>query len=280
MLYPIAFRGAPAMPKFPVLIVAAFSLSMGAISQTTQPPCSANGNFSAQLSAARRTGFGKPYSLTAIIKTEMTLSDGNKISAFTTSHQALDSQGRTRVEQPTSCATDSDHQPHWTGSVTVDDPPAKTYTIWIEDFWPPTLSPPKVASTTHVPSIKPSIPPTAQEEYLRDQHLSQADENAGNKREKYTVEDLGRRNLVGLEAKGLRTTRIVPSGLLGNLLPLTYVEEEWIADDYGIILLDIKDDPIFGRSTYEVTNFTPGEPDVSLFHPPADYTISERTITQ
>jgi hypothetical protein len=42
-----------------------------------------------------------------------------------------------------------------------------------------------------------------------------------------------------------------------------------------MVLLDIKDDPFFGKSTYEVTSFTAGEPDASLFQVPAGYTIKE-----
>ena len=71
----------------------------------------------------------------------------------------------------------------------------------------------------------------------------------------------------------MRTTRTVPAGTRGNSLPLIYVEETWISDQYGMILRSIHDDPVLGKSTYEVTNFVPGEPDTSLFHPPADYTL-------
>src|ERR1700689_3139052 len=120
------FRSPTAMPKLLLLVVLPLSFLIGARTQTTQPPCSAPGTIGAQSIAVTRTGVGTPYSLTAIVKTEMTLSNGNTISGFTTSHQARDSQGRTRVENPFVCVMDKDHQSKWQGSITVTDPVAKT----------------------------------------------------------------------------------------------------------------------------------------------------------
>jgi len=261
-------------------IVIAVSLSTAAISQTTQPSCSPAiiGNIAGQTRAIMRTGVATPYSLTAIIKTEMKLANGNTISGFTTSRQARDSQGRSHVEYPVNCVLDNDHRPKWQGSITIIDPAAKTLTTWQESLNMST----KIATVAHVPSLKISNPLTAQQEYRMEQHISQFHDRTipQAKQDSQQVEDLGRRNIVGLEASGLRITRTSPSGMVGNSLPLSYVEEKWVSDEYGIILLDINDDPIWGRSTYEVTNFTPVEPDASLFQPPADYKVEDRSITQ
>ena len=266
------------MPKFPLLIVLAVSFPIGASAQTTQPRCSTTGNFAAQSMAVMRTGVGTPYSLIATIKTNMELSDGNTLNAFTTSHQVRDSQGRTRVEEPTSCAIDKDGQPHWQGSITVIDPVAKTHTLWQENLGSVT----KNATVTHMPFVNVSTPPTAQMEYREAQQMSQAYDHMGpqTKHDSYQVEDLGKRNIARIAASGIRITRTSPAGMVGNSLPLTYVEEKWVSDQYGVIVLDIKDDPVFGKSTYEVNDFTPGEPDASLFQPPADYKINERTVGQ
>ncbi len=91
--------------------------------------------------------------------------------------------------------------------------------------------------------------------------------------EQRKFEDLGKRNLAGLEASGWRVTRIIPPGMVGNTLPLTDVEERWESDQYGIYLVVVSDDPIMGKSSYEVTSFTPGEPDPLLFQLPADYKV-------
>jgi hypothetical protein len=266
------------MPRFLFQTVLALSLPAAAFSQAAQPICSGVGNFSAQSTAINRTGVGTAYSLTATINTETKLSDGNTISGFTTVHQARDTQGRTRVETPSICAMDKDHQPHWDGFITVEDPVASTYTLWQESF--PSFR--KIATVTHAPSLKLSNPPTAQQEYNIAEQLGQASGHVGPQAKyaaQFKVEDLGKRIIAGLESSGMRITRTVPSGMLGNSLPLTYIEEKWVSDDYRIILLDISDDPVLGKSTYEVTSFTPSEPDPSLFQPPADYEINNRTVT-
>jgi len=268
------------MPKCLLQIVLALSFSTATVSQTTQPPCSvtAISNIAAQSATVMRTGVATPYSLTAIIKTEVKLTDGNTISGFTTSRQAQDSQGRIRVDNPSSCVMDKDHQPKWQGSITVTDPIAKTYTSWLELF----NSTVKIATVTHVPSLRLSNPPTAQTDYRMAQRMSRAYNNADPqvKHDSQKVEDLGQRNIAGLEASGMRITRTSPPGMAGNSLPLAYVEERWVSDQYGIILLDINDDPFLGKSTYEVTDFTRAEPDASLFQPPADYKIEDRSLTQ
>lgn len=268
------------MPKSLLPTLFALICSLTAISQTTQPSCSAAiaGNVAGPLTAITRIGAATPYSLTATIRTEMKLSDGNTISGFTTSRQARDSQGHVRVDQPSVCATDKNHQPQWQGTITVTDYVAKTVTTWQDMLNSPT----KTATVIHLPTLTTPTPPTPQQELRMAQSASRFSERDSpkTKRDSYQVEDLGKRNIAGLEASGMRITRTTPSGMQGNSQPLTYVEEKWISDQYGIILLDIKDDPIFGKATYEVTNFTRAEPDASLFQPPADYKIEDRSLPQ
>jgi hypothetical protein len=265
------------MLRFFYLVALILSFSIRAISQTTQAPCSPAMSAPTQLTAITRTGVGTPYTLTAIIKTEMKLPDGNTIRGFTTSRQALDSEGRTRVETPSYCAVDKNGQPYWDGNIMVTDPVAKTQTYWHEG-----LGSYAKATLTHMPFFTISNPPTAQQEYRTAEQVSQAYDKAGPqiKHDSQKVEDLGKRDIAGLEASGMRITRTSPAGMQGNSLPLIYVEEKWVSDEYGMILLDTNDDPIFGKSTYEVTDFATGEPDASLFQPPADYKINERTVTQ
>jgi hypothetical protein len=265
------------MPRFLCLIVFALSFPVGAVSQTVELSCSptVNGNSAAQLITVLRTGVGTPYLLIANIKTEMKLPDGNILSGFTTSRQARDSQGRTRTDQPMTCAVDVDHHPQWQGSVMIDDPIAKTLTGWLELF----NSHEKAATVTHLPDREVPHPLTAQMEFRMEKRRSDAYDRASPEAKRtmraVRVEDLGQRTISGLGASGFRTTRTTAAGAEGNSLPLAYVEEKWVSDAYGFILLDINDDPVLGKSTYEVTNFTPGEPDASLFQVPAGYAIKE-----
>jgi hypothetical protein len=265
------------MSRFLCLIAFALSFHGRVVGQTSQPPCSATafGDPGGQLPSVQRTGVGTPYSLTATVKTEVKLFDGNLISGFRTSRQARDSEGRTRVDQPMFCATDEHDQPKWQGSITITDPVAMTITRWLSLF----NSMDKTANVIHETSMPTPRLMTGQMEYrmakltsdLRDRRRAKDRRPT----EEVNVEDLGQRSISGLGASGMRVTRTVPAGTQGNSLPLAYVEEKWVSDAYGMVLLDIQDDPLYGKSTYEVTSFTAGEPDASLFQVPAGYTIKE-----
>jgi hypothetical protein len=265
------------MSRFLCFVVFALSFHGSVVGQTSQPPCSATafGDSVGQLDSVRRTGVGTAYSLTATVKTEVKLSDGNIISGFLTSRQARDGEGRTRVDQPRICATDEHDQPKWQGSITITDPVAMTITRWLSL----SNSMDKTANVTHETSMPTPRLLTGQMEYRMAKLTSDLRDRrrAKDKRptEEENVEDLGQRRISGLGASGIRITRTMPAGTQGNSLPLSYVEEKWVSDAYGMVVLDIKDDPFFGKSTYEVTSFTAGEPDASLFQVPAGYTIKE-----
>jgi hypothetical protein len=120
-------------------------------------------------------------------------------------------------------------------------------------------------------------PRTPREEYDSEKLTGQSqDPKFGSQQ----VEDLGTRNIVGLQASGFRVTRSNKAVIAGNSILLTSVEEKWVSDEYRMVLLDIQDDSIAGKSTYEVTDFNRDEPDASLFKPPAGYQLEERTMTQ
>jgi hypothetical protein len=57
-------------------------------------------------------------------------------------------------------------------------------------------------------------------------------------------------------------------------MPLTVMSETWTTKDH-IVMRWINDDPRRGRTTMEVEEFIPGEPDASLFAPPEGYKIRE-----
>ena len=273
MLSPLVFRGTSMMkPLLPILLV--ISLGIPAISQTTQLSCSGKNGFGAQFHTVSTTGVDTPYTLLATIKTESKLPDGTTRSGSTTSRQVRDSQGRTRVENPSLCALDKDQQPHWVGSITVTDPIANTYTSWQQNF----PSSAHTVSVTHMLSgLRMPKPLTGQDEYALEKRMSQSSDS---KLESRQVEDLGTRNIVGLQASGFRVTRSRTSVIAGNPILLTNVEEKWISDQYRMVLLDIQDDPIGGKSSYEVTEFNQDEPDASLFKSPAGYESDDRTMTQ
>jgi hypothetical protein len=84
----------------------------------------------------------------------------------------------------------------------------------------------------------------------------------------------------GVEAKGTRTTRVIPAGREGNDQPITVVHENWISPELRITVMSINDDPRTGTSTMELTDIERGEPDAGLFQVPEGYTVKDRTPEQ
>ena len=60
------------------------------------------------------------------------------------------------------------------------------------------------------------------------------------------------------------------------MIALTIVSEIWISSDMGITLLEKHSDPRSGDVEQRMTNLERAEPDVALFHVPADYAIKDQ----
>jgi hypothetical protein len=94
--------------------------------------------------------------------------------------------------------------------------------------------------------------------------------------EKPTVEDLGMQTIDAIQAHGRRTTRTIPAGEAGNATPQVSTSEVWTAADpglRGLVAREINDNPRSGRMTMELQNLVRGEPNPSLFQPPAGYAV-------
>ena len=90
----------------------------------------------------------------------------------------------------------------------------------------------------------------------------------------YTVEDLGKQSIAGLEAIGSRETRVLQANALGNEAPILERKEFWYSPQLGINLVVKREEPRFStQQNFEVTNVTLGEPDAKLFEPPAGFKI-------
>lgn len=89
-------------------------------------------------------------------------------------------------------------------------------------------------------------------------------------------EDLGNRNIAGIDTVGTRETTTMNAGTMGNDQPLISMREYWHSDQLGINLLSIRSNPMFGKQTFTVTEITPGEPDAQMFELPAGYTVNDQ----
>jgi hypothetical protein len=89
-------------------------------------------------------------------------------------------------------------------------------------------------------------------------------------------EELGTRNILGVQTSGYRDTTVTNVGVLGNDQPLNSLSEYWHSDKLGINLLSIRSSPYFGKQTFNITEISVGEPDAQKFELPAGYTINDQ----
>jgi hypothetical protein len=77
----------------------------------------------------------------------------------------------------------------------------------------------------------------------------------------------------GVLVNGVRTTRTIPTGEIGNDRPIRIVTEVWTSPDLKTIVYSKRSDPRMGEQTFKLTNLVRSEPDASLFTVPADFKI-------
>jgi hypothetical protein len=79
----------------------------------------------------------------------------------------------------------------------------------------------------------------------------------------------------GLVVNGVRTTRTIPEGQIGNDKPISITTEVWTSPDLKMVVSSMRNDPRMGQHTFKLTNIVRAEPDPSLFTVPADFRIME-----
>src|SRR5579863_188658 len=231
---------------------------------------------------------GAPYSATISNENIQTLSDGTRITQTITGNVARDSQGRTRQDAPLPLignlsAADAPH------IVFIQDPVAQTaYTLNLTDKTaqkmpgPPPLNPTtsgamnggkvimQMSDSASAVGPPPGLPPGPPPPGIMLQRTFIAD-NPG----KATTEDLGTQTMEGILVSGVRTTRTIPAGEIGNDRPISIVTEVWTSPDLKTIVYSKRTDPRMGQQTFQLTNVERSEPDASLFTVPGDFKIVE-----
>ncbi len=228
---------------------------------------------------------GAPYSATITNEMIQTLADGNRIVHKSTGTIARDSQGRTRQDTPLPAIGNLSvaNAPHL---VFIQDPVAQTsYTLNLTDKTAqkmPTL--PKGSSGAMGASASAAgqgsdaffiamgnaAPVTAP---MPTPAIVIRKELAGNERAEVTTEDLGSQTMEGVVVNGVRTTRTIPAGQIGNEKPISIVTEVWTSPDLKTIVYSKRSDPQMGEQSFQLTNIVRGEPDPSLFTVPPDFRI-------
>ena len=235
---------------------------------------------------------GKPYSADTSTETVQTMLDGNRIVHRTVSKFYRDSEGRTRREQTFGNVDPSNSSPHEV-KVFIDDPVNGTGFV----LDPGSKSADKMQRTRKfldeqnaegdgsrimIKSLKDSEmgeqgAPMRMLVKFRDEHSGNPDtivmKMADEKRD-VVKEDLGTRNVEGVDCTGTRQTITIPAGAIGNEKPISIVTETWYAPSIAAVVESTSDDPRYGKTTYQLTNVQLTEPARSLFEPPADFKVS------
>jgi hypothetical protein len=198
---------------------------------------------------------GLPLSGEIVIVRDTTLADGNKIHNESQSKVYRDAEGRVRRELGVDLAMPA------TGRI-------KHNLIVITD---------PVAGTRYMlnPDNK-----TAREAPLRGHN------HAGPEQEAHahamevmggpgavSREQLGTKAINGIQAEGIRVTRTIPAGEMGNEKAITVVTERWYSPELQMAVMTTHTDPMMGTVTTKLVNVTQGAPDASLFQVPPDYTV-------
>lgn len=232
---------------------------------------------------------GKPYSADTTTETVQTLADGNRIVRRTVSKIYRDSDGRTRREQ-TFGNVDPEHPSPHEVKIFIDDP--VNGTAFVLDPGSKSVDAVQRKRTflfdrkgedeSKGPIVRESE--DAQEDGPVHMMVRFRDEHSGNalaavlpddKRE--TVkEDLGSRNIEGVDCTGTRQTITIPAGAIGNEKPISIVRETWFAPVISAVVESTTDDPRYGKTTYQLKNVQLNEPSRSLFEPPPDFKTSVR----
>ena len=93
----------------------------------------------------------------------------------------------------------------------------------------------------------------------------------GSDQAQVSTEDLGSKTMEGIIVNGVRTTRTIPAGEIGNEKPISIVTEVWTSPDLKTVVYSKRSDPRMGDQTFQLTNIVRAEPDASLFTVPADF---------
>jgi len=220
---------------------------------------------------------GAPYSATMNNESVQTLADGNRVVQTTTGTVLRDSQGRTRQDAalPAIGNLSAASAPHL---VFIQDPVAGTsYTLNLTEktAWKNPPPPPERVAPAHplapahssyTRTADAPAPPAATYDGP-DKALATDEQLEAN------TESLGSQTMEGVAVNGVRTTRTIPAGQVGNDRPINIVTEVWTSTDLKTIVSSKRNDPRMGEQTFRLTNIVRADPDPTLFAVPSDFKI-------
>jgi len=248
-----------------------------------------------------------PFSADVITEHDRTLDNGGRIRRESHGKVFRDSQGRMRTEnQPPAAQLGLEKYDR----VTINDPvqqviislnpKSKTATIlhFADVAQPPPTSsakqskpkqknkirvggqpgigpgPADTLGIPNVPAEKASLP-SSQPVQTSDGTTTKTDTTFSSNATGATIVPLGTRTIEGVNVSGMRTTRIINAGTMGNDKPIVSISDTWISPDLKVTVRSETDDGQAGHSTMKLVNIVRAEPDAALFQIPPDYTVKE-----
>src|SRR6516162_116183 len=203
-----------------------------------------------------KTVTGAPLTAVLVVTRDTTLADGNKIHNESQSKIYRDAEGRVRREVAVDLATPTTGKVN-RNFITISDPVAgKRYMLNPDN------------KTAHAMSQRGSRHANKN----GDQSASAGNEGPGDPGN-VTKEQLGTKMVNGVQAEGVRVTRTIPAGAIGNDKPIEVVTERWYSPDLQIAVMTTHTDPMMGTVTTKMVSVVRGDPDPSLFQVPSDYKL-------
>ncbi len=205
-----------------------------------------------------KTVTGAPLTAVVVVTRDTTLADGNKIHNESQVKVYRDSQGRIRREMGVDLVTPATGNVKRNVVMIMDPVTGKRYMLN-----------PDNKTARAMPMRGPRQHGTEGSADASTAAGGRGAAQAGALRK----EDLGTKTVNGLQAEGVRVTRTIAAGSIGNDKPIDVVTERWYSPDLQIAIMTIHSDPMMGTVTTKLTNVTRGDPDASLFQVPSDYTV-------
>jgi hypothetical protein len=203
-----------------------------------------------------KTVTGAPLTAVVVVTRDTTLADGNKIHNESQVKVYRDSQGRIRREMGVDLVTPATGNVKRNVVMILDPVAGKRYMLN-----------PDNKTARAMPMRGPHQHGDKGPDAANGETRGPAQAGALKK------EDLGTKTVNGLQAEGVRVTRTIAAGSIGNDKPIDVVTERWYSPDLQIAIMTIHSDPMMGTVTTKLTNVTRGDPDASLFQVPSDYTV-------
>ena len=204
---------------------------------------------------------GEPYTATRKTTHEQTLANGTRINRESITKEARDSAGRTYRENRPELPEGADGGDF--AMVNIFDPVNRVSISWNTRSQQATINhfpdPEQIHPTPVAPKAEAASQPPARIDPLPTPQ----------------IERLGTQTINGVNAEGVRVTRVIPAGREGNDQPITITNETWRSKELRIVVRSIQDDPRNGVTTNELTDIQQGEPDPALFQVPEGYTVKE-----